>query len=66
MSNKNRNNNYDILDRILQESDRKDALGRTWIADPNHRDGGYWSDSAESFGQRAGQGVSDIEKYLRS
>lgn len=64
MSSKNKN--YDILDKILQEADRKDALGRTWINDPRHKDGGYWADSAESFGNRAGQGVSDIEKYLRS
>lgn len=60
------NKNYDILDKILQESDRKDNLGRTWIPDPRHRDGGYWADSAESFGNRAGQAVEDIEKYLRS
>lgn len=59
-------NNYDYLDKILQEADRKDSLGRTWINDPRHKDGGYWADSAESFGNRAGQGVSDIEKYLRS
>lgn len=59
-------NDYDILDRILQEADRKDAIGRTWIADPKHPQGGYFADDAQSFGNRAGQGVSDIEKYLRS
>lgn len=63
MSNKR---NYDHLDKLIQEADRKDSLGRTWVPDPKHPDGGYWADSAESFGQRAGQGVSDIEKYLRS
>ena len=66
MGNKARNTNYDVLDKILQESDPKDSLSRTWVPDPNHKDGGYWADNAQSFGARSGQGVDDIEKYLRS
>lgn len=66
MSNKNRNSNYDHLDRILREADIRDAsTGRTWVYDPKHKDGGYWSDNAESV-DRIRQQCDDIEKYLRS
>lgn len=66
MSNKNRNSNYDHLDRILREAGITDAsTGRTWVYDPKHKDGGYWSDNAESV-DRIRQQCDDIEKYLRS
>lgn len=66
MGNKTRNTNYDYLDKILADADRKDGSGRTWVPDPRHKDRGYWADNAQSFGARSGQGVDDIEKYLRS
>lgn len=66
MGNKSRNANYDILDKILADADRRDSAGRIWVPVPNHPDGGYWADNAQSFGTRSGQGVDDIEKYLRS
>ena len=61
-----KNKNYDILDKILGDSQA--GRGETvWIDDPRSPNGGYYvqvSDRptlAETF-----QTVDDIEKYLRS
>ncbi len=66
MGNKASNSNYDILDKILADADRKErnsGNGR-WVNDPNHPEGGYVV-SKEQFDQFT-QNVNDIEKYLRS
>lgn len=62
MGKKATNTNYDILDRILQESDRKErGNGFTPFQDEN----GQWVTSKEQF-DTLYKNVSDIEKYLRS
>jgi len=66
MGNKTRNTNYDILDKILADSDRAERAsgnGR-WVADPKHPDGGYVV-TKEQFDQLY-KSIDDIEKYLRS
>ena len=66
MARKGNNNNFDILDGILNGT--TEGRGETvWIQDPRHPQGGYYvqvSDNptlAETF-----KTVDDIEKYLRS
>ncbi len=61
-----KNKNYDILDKIL--SDSQNGRDETvWIQDPRHPDGGYYvqvSDRptlADTF-----KTMDDIERYLRS
>lgn len=61
MSNKTRNPNYDILDKIIQDSDRQQRGGFTPFKDEN----GQWITSKEQF-DTLYKSVADIEKYLRS
>lgn len=62
-------NKYDILDKILAESDKKGRGGGSgndvWVTDDRHPQGGYWITS-DSDWQTLDKSVSDIEKYLRS
>lgn len=66
MSSKNKN--YQILDKILSDSQQ----GRNevvWISDPRHPDGGYCvqaSEASDSSAQESFKSVDDIERYLRS
>lgn len=61
MAKKTTNTNYDILDKILQESDRKERGDFTPFQNPD----GTWVTTKEQF-DTLYKGVSDIEKYLRS
>jgi hypothetical protein len=67
MANKQRNTNYDILDKILSDSQQ----GRNevvWVQDPRHPEGGYYV-QASDLPPGAGpdfKTVDDIERYLRS
>ena len=61
MGKKATNTNYDILDKILQESDRKERGDFTPFQNPD----GTWVTTKEQF-DTLYKGVSDIEKYLRS
>lgn len=66
MSNKKGNTQYDILDKILADSQTgRDEL--VWISDPRHKDGGYYV-PASSAPAAANQfkSVDDLERYLRS
>ena len=48
MSNKSRNTNYDILDKILADANIPTRQGGAeWVSDPNHPDGGYMVYSQE-------------------
>lgn len=61
-----RDTNYDLLDKILKDADIRDAsTGRTWVHDPRHPQGGYWTDNAESV-ERIRQQCDALERYLRS
>ncbi len=60
MSNKTRNTNYDILDKILAESDRSQLNGRRDRIGPNGVEL-----TPEELAALSKQ-VDDIEKYLRS
>jgi hypothetical protein len=60
------NKNYDILDKILNDSQTHTAGGQ-WIVDKNHPDGGYWmTDSTEADRDAQQKATNDIERYLRS
>lgn len=62
MGKKVTNTNYDILDRIIEESDRKERGGEfTPFQNPD----GTWVTTKEQF-DTLYKNVSDIEKYLRS
>lgn len=66
MSNKSRNTNYDILDKILADANIPTRQGGAeWVSDPNHPNGGYMVYSQENF-DRLKKSADDIEKYLRS
>lgn len=65
MSSKPQNTNYDILDKILADSDRDwrqgARNGKRNFQDAN----GNWITSEEEFAQ-LNKSIEDIEKYLRS
>ena len=63
MGNKNQNTNYDILDKILADSDRQNRGGGK--GNRVHDENGKWILTEEEMKQ-LGQSVDDIEKYLRS
>jgi hypothetical protein len=66
MSNKNKNKNFDILDKILSDANIPARQGdQQWVVDPNHPDGGYMINSQEDYEQLV-KSANDIEKYLRS
>jgi hypothetical protein len=66
VSNKSRNTNYDILDKILADAQiPARQAGQQWVPDPNHPDGGYMVSSKEEF-DRLIESTDKIEKYLRS
>ncbi len=66
MGNKTRNTNYDVLDKILADSNQAQRMGGA-----NHSSSyadsadGSWVTSKEQFDQLY-KSVSDLEKYLRS
>lgn len=62
MTNKNRNPHYDVLDKILQDSD---SQGRGNGFAPFQDKNGQWITTKEQF-DTLYSGVEDIEKYLRS
>ena len=58
--------NYDILDKILQES-KQGRNNVVWIQDPRHPDGGYFvQEGNQEAGAGTNQTIADIERYLRS
>lgn len=65
MGQKNRNTNYDHLDRILREADITERQSNgTWVVDEEHPEG-HWVVSKESLDQIR-RSTDAIEKYLRS
>ncbi|MBX3012506.1 MAG: hypothetical protein KF832_13405 [Caldilineaceae bacterium] len=64
MGNKSRNSNYDILDKILADSNPAQRAGFPSVRDDEKVDG-TWITSQEQF-DRLQKSVDDIEKYLRS
>ena len=65
MGSKARNSNYDILDKILADSDRAQRQGGRNGSFSNGDAEGTWITSKEQFDQFY-KSVDDIEKYLRS
>ena len=65
MGSKARNSNYDILDKILSDSDRAQRLAGRNGSFHNGDAEGTWITSKEQFDQLY-KSVDDIEKYLRS
>lgn len=65
MGSKARNSNYDILDKILSDSDRTQRLGGRSGSFSTGDAEGIWITSKEQFDQLY-KSVDDIEKYLRS
>ncbi|MEZ4730167.1 MAG: hypothetical protein R3E79_23815 [Caldilineaceae bacterium] len=65
MANKTRNTQYDILDKILADSDLAKRMDR--ISHASSEDGaeGAWITSKEEF-DKLHKSVDDLEKYLRS
>lgn len=62
-----RNTNYDVLDKILQDSQIRESAGKVWVSSPNHPDGGYWCDPGEANASwETLKSTDDIERYLRS
>jgi hypothetical protein len=63
----NKNRQYDILDKILGES-QENRNEVVWVSDPRHPQGGYYTQAVD--GQPATndkfQTADDIERYLRS
>lgn len=60
--------NYEILDKILADSQRdRTGSGKVWVVSEHHPDGGYWCDEGEA--SKTWQRFKDqdeIERYLRS
>jgi len=66
MGNKVRNTNYDVLDKILSDSDLAQRGGGKYRPTGNDDSAeGAWITSKEQFDQLY-KSVDDIEKYLRS
>lgn len=65
MGNKARNSNYEILDKILADSDRAQRQGGRNGSFYGGDDEGTWITSKEQFDQHY-KSVEEIEKYLRS
>ena len=65
MSSKPHNTNYDILDKILADSDRARRQGNRNGKHNGSDVDGNWILSEEELAQ-LGKSVEDIEKYLRS
>lgn len=63
MGNKNTSTNYDILDKILADSDKQNRGGGKGNRCQDNN--GNWVLTEEEL-QKLGQSVDDIEKYLRS
>ena len=58
---------YGKLDKILEESQRRESAGKVWVSSPNHPDGGYWADPADAnVSWESLKAVDEIERYLRS
>lgn len=66
MGSKSRNSNYDILDKILADSDLAQRVGGlSYASSDDGKAEGAWVTSKEQF-DRLIKSVDDIEKYLRS
>lgn len=65
MGSKARNSNYEILDKILSDSDQSQRLGGRGGSFSSSDAEGTWITSKEQFDQLY-KSVDDIEKYLRS
>lgn len=61
-----KNKQYEILDKILAETQRDGESARVWVRDPRHPDGGYYVQPAGDGQPAAGLSVDEIERYLRS
>lgn len=62
------NKNYDILNKILDDSQKHPgAGGKVWVESKNHPDGGYWADPKDAgVSWESLRAVDEIERYLRS
>ena len=65
MGTKVRNTNYDVLDKILSDSDQAQRDGKNRSAWNDDSAEGAWITSKEQFDKHY-KSVDDIEKYLRS
>ncbi len=65
MSNKSRNTNYDILDKILSDSDLAQRVSDLRGLNGNQTAEGTWITSKEQFDKHY-KSVDELEKYLRS
>lgn len=66
MANKTRNTQYDILDKILADSDLAQRVrGLSGAAGDDGTAEGAWITSKEQF-DKLYKSVDDLEKYLRS
>lgn len=63
MDSKQTNKNYDILDKILSDSDRAERKGGEWVDLGNGE--GAWVTSKGEF-EKLAKNVEELEKYLRS
>lgn len=62
----NRNTQYDILDKILNESSDGRTNGKRWhCPDPSKPNEGYWIDSQETF-EELRRSTDALEKFLRA
>ena len=60
-----KNKQYDILDKMLNDSQsgRGDVV---WIQDPRHPDGGYYVQASDAQAHDKFKSTDDIERFLRS
>lgn len=65
MSSKSRNTNYDILDKMLSDSDLAQRVNDLRNLGGNHVAEGAWVTSKEEF-DKLYKNVDELEKYLRS
>jgi len=65
MANKTRNTQYDILDKILADSDLAKRVGGMGRSSGEDGAEGAWITSKEDF-DKLYKSVNDLEKYLRS
>lgn len=68
MSNKNKNNNYDHLNKILSESQQHPGVGgKVWIESKLRPGTGYWAEPSEvNLTWESLKAADEIERYLRS
>jgi hypothetical protein len=60
--------NYDILDKLLQDSQRdRTGSGKVLVQSDHHPDGGYWCDESEAnVSWETQKNLDEVERYFRS